>query len=256
MAKRKKHKWVKWYIKAITPPYSLKDLIPILASVILIVILIFILNPVRAQVINNTPLLMPKITIGNEIPLVIPFTHAEQRSVHLFWSHSSDNTATIGYRIYKNGQKLGESFQPRYDDFNTVGEMFYEIEAYDQAGNVSSKSTTTRIYLPEEWCNCADTDDAVIAGFISDAAGKPLSAPLAFTISSKKINIRKTTYTSNSSTNGQYVNVFKNVTSEGVYDVNLTSNGYVSQIKQINLKSGLSIHTDWQLIPQQSKGRR
>lgn len=256
MRQKKAKGFLNYYLRSILPPYTSKDLFPIITTIAIIFVIYIGLKPVLANAIDAEPPTQSKILIGNESPLVIPFTHSEQKSVHLFWTQSTDNFGVTGYRIYKNDTKIGETTQSHYDDYNTSGEAFYAVVAFDAEGNIASKSATTRIFLPEDWCNCADADDSVIAGFITDSLGKQLSAPLAFTISSRKINIRKTTYTSNSNTNGQYVNVFKNVTVEGEYDVSLVSSGFATQTKKVYLRPGLSTHMDWQLIYQPTKGRR
>ncbi len=63
-------------------------------------------------------------------------------SVTLYWHESTDNVGVTGYRVYRDGNLLGNSAGSNYTDLTvTAGNSYsYTVSAYDAAGNISAQS--------------------------------------------------------------------------------------------------------------------
>ena len=72
--------------------------------------------------------------------------YASSAVVSLSWKESTDNVAVGGYSIYRNGIKIGASTSASYADTiktTATGALYsYAIKAFDDAGNLSSLSST------------------------------------------------------------------------------------------------------------------
>lgn len=69
-------------------------------------------------------------------------------TLHLAWTAAADNAGVASYRVYRDGVLVGRTAVPSYADGNLTHGMAYTytVQAYDAAGNVSSRSaplTTT-----------------------------------------------------------------------------------------------------------------
>jgi hypothetical protein len=64
-------------------------------------------------------------------------------SIALNWTASTDDTATIGYKVFRNGVELATTSVNSYTDTTVVQNNSYEytVKAFDAAGNVSVAST-------------------------------------------------------------------------------------------------------------------
>jgi len=153
MAKRNKGNWFRWYIKSITPPYSLKDLIPIFISAILVAIFIIILGHVYAQIADNT---LPSA------PTAISATPQPSDNcckVTFSFRGSTDNVGIVKYYIYSNGNFSSTvSAYGNRDDTNNGWTYLMNfgpkvttsltVKAVDTAGNLSSPSNAITVTSP------------------------------------------------------------------------------------------------------------
>lgn len=67
-------------------------------------------------------------------------TGSQASQISLAWSPASDNVATVGYHIYRNGAKVGDVATNTFVDTGLSSQTAYnyKIEAYDAAGNTSN----------------------------------------------------------------------------------------------------------------------
>ncbi len=243
----KKH--MKNYIHAVTPPYSRKDVPHLLGTLVILVIVFslslvlsnFSIKRIFASNPDTTPPTQPQILVGVEHPLHIPYTHAEQGSVHIYWLPSTDTTAIAGYRIYRNERKIGETTGTSFDDSGVSGKVTYIVEAYDLAGNTSK--STLHLVLPSHWAS-ASSADAILSGFVLN---KTDNSPIENTTIT--LDGGKTIHTTQ---NGYYYLIFSNG-NDGQMQVKLNANGYMPTAEQIMLKKGQSTNQIIYLIPQTNK---
>ena len=78
-------------------------------------------------------------------------TTTTSSAIVLNWDSSTDNVKVEGYKIYRNGKKIGTSATTNFTDIDvTAGTTYiYTIKAYDAAGNVSDESATLRVITSE-----------------------------------------------------------------------------------------------------------
>lgn len=71
-------------------------------------------------------------------------TPSSANSIDLVWQESTDNLGVAGYNIYRGGIKIGTSPYPTYRDAGLLSSSYcYQVEAFDGAGNGSSRSPQT-----------------------------------------------------------------------------------------------------------------
>ena len=72
--------------------------------------------------------------------------------ITLTWDPSTDDVAVAGYKIYRDGVRIGFSPTPAFDDANVEpGTSYtYEVSAYDTAGNESPRSTRSLVVAVSE----------------------------------------------------------------------------------------------------------
>ncbi len=247
MQRLKNNKHVKTYIKAITPPYSKHDIPHILGTLVAVIIL-FVLSNITLKHIfasntSMTPPTKPQILVGTEHPLRIPFTHAEQGTVSIYWLSSTDPIGVSGYKIYRNGSKIGETNDTSFKDNGISGSVTYAIEAYDSAGNTSSSSL--HINLPKAWTANVSPNDSVISGFVLNKTNNdPIANTTITTAEGKTIHTDQNGYF-------YYISLNNNIQS-----VQLTFNAksYTSDTENIQLKSGQSVNQTIYLTPQPNVG--
>src|ERR671937_2446853 len=78
-------------------------------------------------------------------PTNLTVTGSTQSSVSVSWSASSDNVGVAGYNVYVNGSKVATTTSTSYTASGlTCGSSYtLGVEAFDAAGNVSSRSTVS-----------------------------------------------------------------------------------------------------------------
>lgn len=67
---------------------------------------------------------------------------ASPRATTVQWTASTDDVGVAGYRVYRDGELVSDQTSTRYVD-DAIGEgaaAAYEVEAYDEAGNVSRRA--------------------------------------------------------------------------------------------------------------------
>ena len=89
-------------------------------------------------------------------PQGLTVTGTTQTSITLSWNASSDNVGVTGYRAFRNGTAAGTTTQTSYTFSGlTCGTTYtLALEAYDAAGNASSRPSTSRATAA-----CAPTPD-------------------------------------------------------------------------------------------------
>lgn len=77
--------------------------------------------------------------------------------VGLVWAAASDNVGVKGYRVFRDGNKIGETVELGFGDDPTAGAHVYGVEAYDAAGNTGPRATL-EVLVPEEDETVIDID--------------------------------------------------------------------------------------------------
>ena len=81
------------------------------------------------------------------IPDDITATDVTDNQITLNWQASYDIVGVIGYNVYRNGSLIGNVSEATYTDTGLTAKTnySYEIEAYDNLGNVSAKSEVLNV---------------------------------------------------------------------------------------------------------------
>lgn len=183
MAKRKKKSLVSSYIKCITPPYKHTDLPVILLTFLVIIISIFTLRPVMAQLTDSTPSgTLEADTVSPQITITYPADESVwwPKAAILFRATATDNVGIAKVDFYINGNLT--CTDTTIDQYGYTCSWYFpnqrnstsvvEAKAYDLAGNFSS--STIKVYT-------------------SSATPTPASRPLL----SKRVFVTSTKYTGN-----------------------------------------------------------
>ena len=117
-------------------------------------------------------------------PTNLAATNPTATTLPLTWSASTDNVAVTGYDIYLNGSKLTTATATSYTFSNLTCGTTYTlgVDAFDAAGNVSSRSTitaTTAGCAPTTTTSAAVEDSYVSSGSRSTNYGTASSLKLA-----------------------------------------------------------------------------
>jgi chitodextrinase len=87
------------------------------------------------------------------IPLGLTATAVSQTQIDLSWEASSDNVEVVGYTLYRDGLSLANVTSPtltfQVTDALPNSTYTFQIEAYDQAGNVSGFSDPVLVTTPD-----------------------------------------------------------------------------------------------------------
>ena len=86
---------------------------------------------------------LPDVTAPS-IPLNLVSSAQTVKTISLSWDASTDDVATTGYRVYRDGVLIASPASNTYVDANLDPDTPYDyyIRAFDESGNVSSASTT------------------------------------------------------------------------------------------------------------------
>ena len=85
----------------------------------------------------------PGDTQAPTIPGSLSTTAASSSQISLTWSASTDNVGVMGYKVLRNGSQIGIANGTSYTDtgLSASTTYFYNISAFDAAGNTSSTSS-------------------------------------------------------------------------------------------------------------------
>ncbi|WP_206856569.1 M60 family metallopeptidase [Candidatus Enterococcus mangumiae] len=93
---------------------------------------------------------------GDEVapttPTGLTSEEVTSHSVKLKWNPSTDNTKVKGYRIYRNGVRVGTTETLDYTDQNLASDTtyVYQVSAFDEAGNESEKTQFLTVVTKQE----------------------------------------------------------------------------------------------------------
>jgi chitodextrinase len=111
------------------------------------------------------------------VPTNLATTSVGSQTVSLSWNASTDNVATTGYRVYRDGTQIATTASTSYTDSTAspLTTYTYAVAAYDAAGNVSSQSsgisvTTTAAVAALAVDNVATTHQSSAGSTISSPA--------------------------------------------------------------------------------------
>jgi len=78
------------------------------------------------------------------VPTGVQAAGVSSDSVQLNWTESQDDLLMLGYRVYRDGSRVGSTPLTSYTDTGlTPGTSYgYRVSAFDWIGNESPKSTT------------------------------------------------------------------------------------------------------------------
>jgi chitodextrinase len=110
-------------------------------------------------------------SLAPSVPAGLTAGYVTSTEITLTWSASNDNTATMGYRIYRNGDELGTTVLTSLVDSGLSPNTQYQymISAYDEAGNESSQSSTLIV-----------TTAAAVVGSCGAQTGSVVAVPFSF----------------------------------------------------------------------------
>jgi len=76
------------------------------------------------------------------IPTGLTMNAVSQTYAYFSWTGSTDNTGVAGYKVFRNGVKIGDVAVTSYHDINLTPATayIYNVLAYDTAGNASGQS--------------------------------------------------------------------------------------------------------------------
>lgn len=105
-------------------------------------------------------------TEAPSVPTGLAASSVTSASIALTWSASSDNTATLGYRIFRGGTEIARATSNSYIDsgLSANTQYLYTVSAYDAAGNESSQSAGFSVSTaPAVSGNCGTRTGSVVA---------------------------------------------------------------------------------------------
>ena len=107
-------------------------------------------------------------------------------SIALSWTASTDNVGVSGYRVFQNGTLLTSTGQTSYTATGlTCGTSYtFGVEAYDAAGNTSSRTTATLATG-----KCADTSAPTIPSNLTPSTVTATSITLSWTASMDNVGV-------------------------------------------------------------------
>lgn len=99
---------------------------------------------------TSAVIVTPKDTQAPSVPTGITLTkNAQQHSITVAWSASTDNVAVVKYRVYRNGTLVAQPAGTSYNDLDLAnGKTYsYTVSAVDAAGNVSAQAPAVSTYV-------------------------------------------------------------------------------------------------------------
>jgi hypothetical protein len=89
------------------------------------------------------------------VPTNLAVKDAAPARIVLTWNAATDDVGVAGYKIYRDGIRIGFSPTPAFDDLNVQAGASYadEVGAYDAAGNESPRSTALGVTVPPPLVN-------------------------------------------------------------------------------------------------------
>ena len=102
------------------------------------------LNPDSGQVISSP---QDPDTLPPSAPANLAGTAVSSSKINLSWNPSSDNVGVTGYRVFRNGIKIGTTVNTSYADtgLSSATTFQYSVAAYDAAGNRSKISSVIQV---------------------------------------------------------------------------------------------------------------
>lgn len=99
---------------------------------------------------TDVQLLTGPDTEAPSIPTGLEIHGITDTSVDLVWEPATDNYGLFGYVIYRDGQEIGESLAPRFQDYELLPGTthLYTVRSLDVAGNLSDPSSPLEVELP------------------------------------------------------------------------------------------------------------
>ncbi len=106
-------------------------------------------------------------------PTAVETSEISPSRITLIWNASTDNVAVTGYKIYRDGVRIGFSQTVSFEDIHVrpAAKYAYEISAYDAAGNESPLSNPLVVTMP-----VANIDSEMLGHWKFDAEGGTLAA--------------------------------------------------------------------------------
>lgn len=93
---------------------------------------------------------LPSDTQAPSVPGVPTVSATSDQHVHLAWTASTDDTAVVGYRLFRNDVAIASPTSTRHDDTTILPmtDYRYSVVAFDAAGNESAPSAYTQVTTP------------------------------------------------------------------------------------------------------------
>jgi cellulose 1,4-beta-cellobiosidase len=124
-------------------------------------------------------------TAAPSVPTSVASSAATITSIGLSWAVSTDNLATTGYRIFRNGLQIGTSAATNFTDTGLVPNTAYSysVAAVDAAGNVSAQSAAISART------LADTIAPSIPGLPASTTQTMTTISLSWTASTDNVGV-------------------------------------------------------------------
>ena len=107
-------------------------------------------------------------------------------TANLTWTAATDNTAVTGYNLYRDGTKVGTTTSTSYGYSGLTCGTGYTlgVEAYDAAGNISTRST-----LVQSTAACPDTQAPTVPANLTQTGSTTSSVTFAWDGSTDNVGV-------------------------------------------------------------------
>jgi len=121
-----------------------------------------------------------------------PALTASSGQVAMTWAPSSDNVGVAQYQIWRNGEEIGQSTVPQYNDNQVSNGNTYEyvIIAVDKAGNLSLPGEAASVTLEENDTPSDDIEQPTVPQDLNGEAAGPHSVNLSWEASTDNVAVR------------------------------------------------------------------
>ena len=107
-------------------------------------------------------------------------------TANLTWTAATDNTAVTGYNLYRDGTKVGTTTSTTYGYSGLTCGTGYTlgVEAYDAAGNTSTRST-----LPQSTTACPDTQPPTVPANLTQTGSTTSSVTFGWVAATDNVGV-------------------------------------------------------------------
>lgn len=101
-------------------------------------------SKISSSVMVKNPEVSTVDTQAPTAPRSLSYRVKGKNNLELSWGSASDNVGVVGYRVYKDGNYIGQTTELIYQE-KASGSHSYSVKAIDAAGNVSASSNSVTV---------------------------------------------------------------------------------------------------------------